>query len=402
MSLNQTPRSNRVHIGIFGRRNAGKSSLVNAISGQEAAIVSPEAGTTTDPVYRSMEIHGVGPVVLIDTAGIDDEGALGKMRVEKSLQVLRKTDLALLVVDPSCGIGEPEEKLLGTLKEKSIPVICVLNKKDLGIPAEGLPSFPQGVDVFQVSALTGEGIPRLIKGMADKIDAARLSEEPTIVGDLIKPGDLVVLTIPVDIEAPKGRLILPQVQTLRDILDHQGIGICVKLEQLPDVLQSLAREPALVITDSQIFREVDAIVPPSVPLTSFSILFARYKGDFSDLVDGTRCLSSLSAGDRVLIAEACTHHPVEDDIGRVKIPAWLEKRAGGKLDFTWTRGLSYPEDLSSYKVVIHCGGCMLNRKEMLERIKLARRAGVPITNYGMTIAWANGILERALKPFMQT
>ena len=425
-----TPRSNRVHIGIFGRRNVGKSSLINAISEQDVALVSPVPGTTTDPVYRTMEIHGVGPVVLVDTPGIDDEGELGRARVARSLRILRKTDLVLLVLDPLVGVGEPERNLLRDLAKRKIPVIVVMNKSDLvsGSAVSAVHSSPErspaslhgtgnldlaqttrsirsllGEDapqeIARVSALTGDGIPELVREISRVISRNRIDEEPPIVGDLLEPGDLVVLVIPVDMEAPKGRLILPQVQTLRDILDHNAAALCVRIPELGKLLPTLGKQPRLVITDSQVFREADAALPREIPLTSFSILFARHKGEFAELIRGVRSLDRLKPYDRVLIAEACTHHPIEDDIARVKIPRWLQQKVGGTLDFTWSRGVSFPDNLDQFKVIVHCGGCMLNRKEMASRIDLAKEAGVPITNYGMTIAWANGILERALEPF---
>lgn len=429
MSLNKTPSSNRVHIAILGRRNAGKSSLINAISGQDIALVSPIAGTTTDPVHKAMELHGAGPVVFIDTPGIDDEGELGGARVSRTLRTLRKTDVAVLVVDATQGFGQWEERLLKELWKRSLPVIGVVNKLDevrdgtdlvedisrrvsqlfkkehnFSIPT--LPgslsknsSLKKDLAFVGISALTGLGVQDLITRLIQTIKEEKIGYEPAIVGDLLTPGDVVFLVIPVDLEAPKGRLILPQVQTLRDILDHDCVGVMAKVSQLREALNNSKRTPRLVVTDSQAFKEVDEIVPPHIPLTSFSILFARYKGDFKELIKGTRALERLKPGDSVLIAEACTHHPIEDDIGRVKIPNWLQRKVGGKLDFAWCRGMDYPDDVERFKVIIHCGGCMFNRKEMLSRIRMAREAGVPITNYGMTIAYAHGILKRALTPF---
>jgi len=449
VGLNDTPRSNRVHIAIFGRRNAGKSSLINALAGQDVALVSDVPGTTTDPVYKAMELREVGPVVFIDTPGIDDEGKLGSARVSRTLKAINRADIAVLVVDARAGFGDPEKKALEELGRRRVPVIGVLNKMDavggsrndsLRALTDSLREFsemlvtnvsPQGQygdqsadqsggqsggqasemtgkisgEIFRqsgfvnVSALTGQGIKELLVRLSSVIKERKLEEEPSIVGDLLRPGDLVFLVIPIDVEAPRGRLILPQVQTIRDILDHNGVAVMTKVSELREALVTAGRLPRLVITDSQVFHQVDSIVPPEIPLTSFSILFARYKGSLDDLIEGASSLENLRPGDTVLIAEACTHHPVEDDIGRVKIPRWLQKKVGGELEFAWCRGVDYPDDLERFKVIVHCGGCMLNRKEMLSRIYAAKEAGVPITNYGMTIAYANGILKRALAVF---
>ncbi len=413
MSLSSTPRSSRVHIAFFGRRNAGKSSLINAIAGQDVALVSPFPGTTTDPVYKAMELHGAGPVVLIDTPGMDDTGDLGRARVSRALRVLRKTDVAVLVVDATQGAGEPEKALLADLLSRKVPVVGALTKWDLvrhdPVQAGYVRETASLLPLIEVSAVDGTGIPGLVEELKTAAGEGRLDAGQAIVGDLLSPGDVVVMTIPIDIQAPKGRLILPQVQTLRDILDHDAIAVMSKVSELEAVLSRAmpgeAPDPGqghgirLVITDSQVFNEVGRIVPESMPLTSFSILFARHKGDLNALVDGALALDELRAGDHVLIAEACTHHPVEDDIGKVKIPAWLQKRVGGGLKFSWVRGGDFPQDLSRFKVIVHCGGCMLNRQEMLFRIEAAKNAGVPITNYGMAIAYSHGILERALAPF---
>lgn len=426
MSLSSTPRSNRVHIAFFGRRNAGKSSLINVIADQDVALVSPLPGTTTDPVYKAMELHGAGPVVLIDTPGIDDTGDLGKARVSRALRVLRKTDVAVLVVDATQGVGEAEKTLLADLLSRKVPVVGALTKWDLvrQDPLQARQAREQSaslVPLTEVSALDGTGISGLVEQLKEAAGEGRLDAGQAIVGDLLSPGDVVILAIPIDIQAPKGRLILPQVQTLRDILDHDAIAVMSKVSELEAAINramsghvfSADRQSAapgapvpgqgsmirMVITDSQVFNDVGRIIPESVPLTSFSILFARHKGDLNALVDGALALDELKAGDEVLIAEACTHHPVEDDIGKVKIPAWLQKKVGGGLKFSWVRGGDFPQDLSRFKVIIHCGGCMLNRQEMLFRIGAARYAGVPITNYGMAIAYSHGILERALAPF---
>ena len=395
--MQDTPKGSRLHIAIFGRRNVGKSSLINALTGQELAVVSPVPGTTTDPVYKAMEMLPLGPVMLIDTAGIDDEGALGELRVKKTLEVLRRSDMALLVIDPETGIGSYEKEILEKFKSYNLPVVLVLNKIDQGNgqKAQELEKL-LGQKVVPVSCLTRQGIEEL-KG--EIIRAAPSDfEMPTIAGDLVKPGELAILVVPLDKAAPKGRLILPQVQTIRDLLDHNAMALVVKEEQLAQALSQFPR-PKIVITDSQIFHKVAALTPEGVWMTSFSILFARYKGDLGELVKGAKAVERLKPGDRVLIAEACTHHSPEDDIGRVKIPRWLEQRVGGRLEFSWYSGSGYPEDLSSYKVVIHCGGCMINRREMLYRIQLAKEAGVPIVNYGVLLALVQGVLERSLEPF---
>ncbi|MGI6660449.1 MAG: [FeFe] hydrogenase H-cluster maturation GTPase HydF [Bacillota bacterium] len=432
MSLNKTPRANRVHIGIFGRRNAGKSSLINAITGQDIALVSDTPGTTTDPVYKSMELPGAGPVVFIDTPGIDDVGGLGQARAERALRILGSTDVAVLVVDPEHGLGVPEETLLSEVISKSIPVVTVVAKHDTWDCTSCLEGVRTKVEavirqsrasgsegnakamrkgrtgdskaasqpvVLGVSAVTGEGVRELTARLCQTIKDAFGDAEPAIVGDLLDPGDTVFLVVPLDLQAPKGRLILPQVQAIRDLLDHDCTAVMVKTGHLANALDNSKQPPALVITDSQVFEEVDAIVPAGIPLTSFSILFARYKGDLDELARGARALASLKPHDRVLIAEACTHHPIADDIGTVKVPRWLQEKVGGPLEFSWQRGADYPADLSEYKVIIHCGGCMLNRRAMLTRIEAAKAAGIPVTNYGMTIAYTKGILDRALEPF---
>lgn len=397
-TLNQTPRGSRLHIAIFGRRNAGKSSLINALTNQEIAIVSDVPGTTTDPVYKSMEILPIGPVVIIDTAGIDDVGELGRMRIEKALDVLKKTDLMLLVIDPGSGLGQHEEEVIGRARENSVPVIIVVNKTDLYPQFDVKARLPSaGLPVVEVSALTRRGIDELKMAMIK--DAPKDWMTPTILGDLISPGDTVVLVVPIDLAAPKGRLILPQVQTIRDILDNDAMAYVVKERELKGALDRLKEKPRLVVTDSQAFLKVAADTPKDVPLTSFSILFARHKGNLTTLVEGAKAVEGLVPGDRVLVSEACTHHRVEDDIGTVKIPRWLNQLVGGALDYTWVSGLELPKDLSGYKLIIHCGACMINRKEMLHRLMTAQRAGVPIVNYGVLIAYVMGILPRTLKPF---
>lgn len=397
-TLSDTPRGSRLHIAIFGRRNAGKSSLINALTNQDIAIVSDVPGTTTDPVYKSMEILPIGPVVLIDTAGIDDVGELGRLRIEKAYNVLAKTDLMLLVMDPSNLDGDFEKEVIAKAKENKVPVVGVINKVDL-YPHADIEGIKKRFDipVLPVSALNKKGIHELKMAMIK--EAPRDWVAPTILGDLISPGDIVVLVVPIDLAAPKGRLILPQVQTIRDILDHDAMAYVVKERELKAALESLHRKPRLVVTDSQAFLKVAADTPKDVLMTSFSILFARYKGDLAALVRGVKAIEELSPGDKVLIAEACTHHRVEDDIGTVKIPRWLRQNVGGELDFKWVSGYELPKDLKDYKLIIHCGACMINRKEMLHRIMEAQKAGVPIVNYGVVIAYLMGILKRALQPF---
>lgn len=400
-TLNQTPRGSRLHIALFGRRNSGKSSLINALTNQNIAIVSDIPGTTTDPVYKSMEILPIGPVVLIDTAGIDDIGRLGSLRIEKAYAVLAKTDLLLLVIDPAAGAGMHEEDVIKRAKGNNVPVIAVLNKVDLyqETSAEVL-SSRLNVPVVPVSALTRQGIEGLKMVMINH--APKDWVAPTILGDLIAPGDTVVLVTPIDLAAPKGRLILPQVQTIRDILDNDAIALVVKEKELKAALGNLKNKPRLVVTDSQAFLKVAADTPNDVPMTSFSILFARYKGNLVTLVEGVKAVKSLVPGDKVLIAEACTHHRVEDDIGTVKIPRWLQQEVGGALDLKWVSGHELPPDIKDYKLIIHCGACMINRKEMLHRLMTARKTGVPIVNYGVMIAHVLGILNRALAVFPET
>ncbi len=397
-TLNRTPRGSRLHIAIFGRRNAGKSSLINALTNQNIAIVSDIPGTTTDPVYKSMEILPIGPVVLIDTAGIDDVGELGRLRMEKTMAVLAKTDLLLLVIDPASGAGQYEENLIKQAKAQGLAVIAAINKTDLypdAAVAEAAASL--GVPALPVSALTRVGIEDL--KMAIIRAAPKDWMGSTIVGDLISPGDTVVLVVPIDLAAPKGRLILPQVQTIRDVLDHDAMALVVKERELKAALARLTEKPRIVITDSQAFLKVAADTPKDVMMTSFSILFARHKGNLAALVEGARAVENLAPGDKVLVAEACTHHRVEDDIGTVKIPRWLNQMVGGPLDFHWASGSELPSDIDDYRLIIHCGACMINRREMLNRLMTSRRAGIPMVNYGVLIAYVLGILERALAPF---
>jgi len=400
-TLNETPRGSRLHIAIFGRRNAGKSSLINALTNQNIAIVSEVPGTTTDPVYKSMEILPVGPVVLIDTAGIDDVGDLGALRIQKTMAVVAKTDLLLLVIDPAHGISTYEEDIVNKARQSGVPVVGVLNKMDIyeRVQPADVDAITAKLDipVIAVSALTAQGIDRLKMAIIER--APKDWTHPTILGDLITPGDVVVLVVPIDLAAPKGRLILPQVQTIRDILDNDAMTLVVKERELKAALGRLKEKPKLVVTDSQAFLKVAADTPKDVLMTSFSILFARYKGNLQALAQGALAIEDLVPGDKVLIAEACTHHRVEDDIGTVKIPRWLRQLVGGALDFTWASGLELPPDISKYKLIVHCGACMINRKEMLHRLMTAQAANVPMVNYGVLIAHVLGILKRALQPF---
>jgi [FeFe] hydrogenase H-cluster maturation GTPase HydF len=393
-SLNATPASERVHIGIFGRRNAGKSSLINALTGQDLAIVSPVKGTTTDPVYKAMELLPLGPVMFIDTPGIDDEGELGAQRVAKAYQVLHKTDIAVLVVDAATGTGAPEQKLLAQIRARKLPAVLVYNKLDL---APGIqPAAPEGVTVCQVSSTTKAGINELKETLARLQPQTR---EVPIVADLLKPGDMVVLVVPVDSAAPKGRLILPQQQTIRDILDAGAHALVTKEDSLAATLDALKTKPRLVITDSQAFKVVNAATPADILLTSFSILMARHKGNLAGAINGVLALNKLQDGDQVLIAEGCTHHRQCDDIGTVKMPGWVENFTGKKLHFAWTSGGEFPADLSPYKLIIHCGGCMLNEKEMQHRYQEGGVQQIPMTNYGLAIAYMHGILKRSLGIF---
>ena len=392
MSLNEKTSSERVHIGFFGLRNAGKSSVVNAVTNQNLALVSEIKGTTTDPVQKAMEILPLGPVVIIDTPGLDDEGALGEMRVKKALQVINKTDVGVLVVDSTVGIQPKDNEIIGRLKEHNIPYIIVYNKCDL------LSSLPASKDnEIYVSATNKTNINEL----RELIAKFARSEENTkkLIGDLLHPNDVVILVTPIDESAPKGRLILPQQQVIRDILDANAINLVVKETELEQAILSLKSKPKMVITDSQAFGVVNKIVPKDILLTSFSIIFARYKGDLKQLVNGARTLDSLQDGDKVLISEGCTHHRQCGDIGTVKLPNWINKYCNKKLTFDFTSGGEFKEDLSKYKLVIHCGGCMLNEKEMKSRISHSVSSNVPITNYGTAIAHINGILERSLEPF---
>lgn len=396
-NLNQTPSANRTHIGIFGKRNAGKSSLINAITGQNYAIVSDVLGTTTDPVLKSMELLPLGPVVIIDTPGLDDEGELGALRIQKAYQILNKTDIAVLVIDASFGVTKEDSEILKRIHEKEIPCVIVVNKSDIcpNCNLEDLP-LPDSDSAILVSSKTGEHIHELKELLAQQ--ASQDTIQKSIVADLLNPLDFVVLVVPIDSAAPKGRLILPQQQTIRDILEAKASAIVVQETELAETLNSLGKKPKMVITDSQVFKKVSAVTPDDILLTSFSILFARYKGNLKTLVDGASALDSLKDGDRILISEGCTHHRQCDDIGTVKLPNWIRSYTKKEVEFEFTSGTEFPLDLSSYKMIVHCGGCMLNEREMKYRLKCAENAKIPITNYGTCIAYINGILNRSLEP----
>lgn len=399
-NMNATPMASRFTIGLFGRRNAGKSSLINALTGQDLAVTSETPGTTTDPVHKAMELLPLGPIVLIDTAGLDDTGELGQLRVEKTYEVLRKCDLAIVVADVSAGISDMETEFIDQLRKRKIPAILVLNKCDMSMPDAAMRKEwekSMKIPLICASAITGDGIDAIKKQIV--ADSHFEDVEPALVGDLVREGDLAVLVTPIDKAAPKGRLILPQQQTIRDIIENDAIAVITKEHELKLTLERLHTPPAIVITDSQAFLKVSADTPPEIPMTSFSILFARQKGDLAEMVRGLKRIEGLAPGDKVLIVEGCTHHRQSDDIGKVKIPRWIRQIAGGEIEFAWTSGASYPKDISPYAVIVHCGGCMLNRREMQYRVGRAREQGVPITNYGMLIAYVMGILPRALKPF---
>ncbi|MCI8292505.1 MAG: [FeFe] hydrogenase H-cluster maturation GTPase HydF [Hespellia sp.] len=441
MNLNATPSANRVHIGIFGRRNAGKSSLINAITGQNSSIVSEVQGTTTDPVLKSMELLPLGPVVMIDTPGLDDQGELGALRIQKTYQILNKTDIALLIIDASTGMLPEDHTILKQIQAKNIPYLIVKNKADLcskkccsddscsndrinddtqqynagpdnnhsendpgkiclaqeSESSDDLRTIPREIPTIAVSALTGENIHELkefIATLAPKADKTR-----RIIGDLIQPSDFIILVTPIDSAAPKGRLILPQQQTIRDILDTDATAIVVKETNLKQTLAALGKKPSLVVTDSQVFEQVSSIVPKEIPLTSFSILFARYKGNLKTVVNGARAIAQLKENDQILISEGCTHHRQCEDIGTVKLPRWITEYTGKTFRFAFTSGGEFPEDLSEYQLIIHCGGCMLNEREIQYRMRCAEDAGIPITNYGIAIAYIHGILERSIEIF---
>ncbi len=396
MDLNATPTAERTHIGIFGKRNAGKSSLINALTGQNIAIVSDTKGTTTDPVYKAMEILPLGPVTFIDTPGIDDEGELGMQRVQKAVQVLNKTDIAILVIDGMLGPDKDDTALLARIKEKKLPAVAVFTKIT---STNAINNYEKilGIKCFAVDSATGANINELRLALAGLIPQKKNTQQ--LVGDLVKPGDIAILVVPVDSAAPKGRLILPQQQVIRGLLGAGALPFVTRDSELTACLAALKEKPKIVITDSQVFGYVAKIVPQDILLTSFSILFARYKGDLKEAVRSVNMLKHIKNSDKILISEGCTHHRQCGDIGTVKLPAWIKKFTGAEPEFSWTSGTGFEEDLSSYKLIIHCGACMLNEKEMQHRIYCARQQNVPITNYGIAIAYINGILRRTLSPF---
>ena len=399
MGLNSTPSSERVHIGIFGKRNAGKSSVINAITNQSLAIVSDIKGTTTDPVSKAMELLPLGPVMIIDTPGLDDVGELGKMRIQKSYQVLNKSDIGILVVDGTLGQTDEDKALINKFKEKNIPYIVVMNKLDLVREQQNIDEneINSKSNTIWVSSTTKENIYELKEMIAKQ--APTYEPKFKIVGDLLNPSDFVVLVVPIDKAAPKGRLILPQQQTIRDILEANANAIVVKENELKNTLKNLGKKPKLVITDSQVFSKVSTDTPKDILLTSFSILFSRYKGDLKETVKGVKTLENLKDNDTILISEGCTHHRQCDDIGTVKIPKWITKYTNKKINFEFTSGTEFPYDLSKYKMIIHCGGCTLNEREMKYRVKCAQDQNIPFTNYGILIAYTQGILKRTLEPF---
>jgi [FeFe] hydrogenase H-cluster maturation GTPase HydF len=399
--MKDTPKGMRLHIGLFGRRNVGKSSLLNALTRQQVSIVSDVPGTTTDPVEKPMELLPLGPVLFIDTAGVDDIGALGEMRAERTRLIFERTDLGVLVAEGDSW-GEFEEGILSELSKRQASAMVVFNKNDLAAPRPEVIQDLKSRKLSVVETIASQG-----KGMLELREALIRSapeefmEAPPILGDLIAPGELVVMVVPIDKEAPRGRLILPQVQSIRDALDHNSYCMVVKERELRDALDRLKGPPALVVTDSQAFLKVAGDTPANVPLTSFSILFARLKGDLLEFVHGIKTIDKLKAGSRILVLEACTHHPIGEDIGRVKIPRWIRQYTGMELEFVHRQGHDFPSDLSSYQLIIHCGACMLNRREVMSRILRCREAGVPVTNYGIAIAYSLGILDRALSPFIK-
>lgn len=398
MGMNDTPSADRIHIGFFGCRNAGKSSVVNAVTGQELAVVSDTLGTTTDPVMKAMELLPLGPVMIIDTPGFDDEGELGKKRIKKTKQILNRADVAILVVDAQVGMKKADDELVSLFREKEIPYLVLMNKADLIEGREADPSLDEG-HVRYVSARTGEGIEACKETIGKMVSVEDTRRR--IVGDLIGPSDIAVLVVPIDAAAPKGRLILPQQQTIRDILEADATAVVVKESGLRATLAGMGKKPSMVITDSQVFAQVSKCVPADIPLTSFSILMARVKGYLETAVKGVEAVERLKDGDRVLISEGCTHHRQCEDIGSVKIPRWLRDYTGKELEIELSAGRGFPEDLSPYALVIHCGGCMLQEREVRYRMKCAADQGVPFTNYGITIAYMQGILKRSIELFQK-
>ncbi len=410
MSLNATPSGERIHIGIFGKRNAGKSSIINALTGQSLAIVSDIKGTTTDPVLKAMELLPLGPVVVIDTPGLDDDGELGSLRIQKAYQILNKTDIAVLVLDGTVGMTKEDDAILKKIKDKSIPCVIVMNKSDLLQSPPPNPQYTEGMPSGRATAGSAAAPPVIWVSAAKQANIRELREliaslapgeenRQQLVADLIHPSDLVVLVVPIDKAAPKGRLILPQQQTIRDILETGAVSVVTRNTELKETLASLSRKPSLVITDSQAFEQTAADVPDDIPLTSFSILFARYKGNLRTVVNGAKALDTLNDGDTVLISEGCTHHRQCGDIGTEKLPAWMQKHTGKELNYEFTSGTEFPSGLGKYRLIVHCGGCTLNEREMKYRLKCAEDAGVPITNYGTVIAYMKGILERSTSIF---
>lgn len=405
--MNSTAKGDRPHIAVFGRRNVGKSSLINKLTNQNLALVSSQPGTTTDPVYKAMELLPVGPVMMIDTAGIDDQGELGEMRIEKTKEIMRKTDVALLVLSAAQGAGKFEKELIEEFNNRDIPFLTVLNKSEFldeddnkySLLFKEINKFvsENDLDFIKVSAEKEMNIDLIRKKIAEKMPEDQ--SRSTIMGDLIAPGDVVVLVTPIDSAAPKGRLILPQVQTIRDILDHNGTAVVTKKEDVISEINKLKEKPRIVVTDSQAFEAVSQSVPEDVLLTGFSVLFARFKGDLETFVRGAKAMENLKAGDKILVAEACTHRRQQDDIGTVKIPNWVHSKISEDIEFDHVSGREFPDNLSEYDVVLHCGSCMLNRKEVLSRLQEAEAEGLPVINYGMGIAWLHGILDRALQPF---
>ena len=390
--MNTTPSSERLHIGFFGRSNVGKSSLINAVTGQELSIVAAEKGTTTDPVQKAMELLPLGPVVVFDTPGLDDDTQLGPLRVRRGLQMLNRADIAILVIDATAGMTPADRSILERIRKKQVPCIIAVNKCDTAKCNVSVTDFP----ILQVSALTKEGVEQL-KNLIGQV-LANKDNSQDIVGDLLSPGDTVVLVTPIDAAAPKGRLILPQVQVLRNVLDCGAMGLVTQVPQLHEALSRLNAPPRIVITDSQAFKEVAAIVPQEVPLTSFSILFSRYKGYLDGALKGVQALNNLKDGDYVLISEGCTHHRQCGDIGTEKLPKLITKHTGAKINFEFSSGMGFPEELGKYAAIVHCGGCMVTEREMRYRAKCAEDQNIPFTNYGIVLAYLNGILQRSIKP----